>query len=145
MTPRYIKIALTALVLGGAFSLMLWSTLREGTEYFKNVDEVVASQQQWQGKRVQLHGYVVPGTWVQRPNTLDYKFKVQNNPARGSAMAGGVIDASYTGLLPDTFKDEAEVVLKGQFGPDGFHVEKNGVMAKCPSKYQAAEKAAAGF
>jgi cytochrome c-type biogenesis protein CcmE len=142
MTHRYIKIAATVLVLGGAFSTMLWSTLREGTEYFKNVDEVIADQHAWQGKRVQLHGYVVPGTWVQKPHTLDYKFKVQNNPARGSTP-GGVVEASYTGLLPDTFKDEAEVVLKGQFGPDGFRVEKDGVMAKCPSKYQAAEKSAA--
>jgi cytochrome c-type biogenesis protein CcmE len=142
MTHRYIKIALTVLVLGGAFSGMLWSTLREGTEYFKTVDEAIADPQALSGKRVQLHGYVVPGTWVQRPNSLDYKFKVQNNPARG-ATPGGVVEASYTGLLPDTFKDEAEVVLKGQFGPNGFKVDKDGVMAKCPSKYQAAEKSAA--
>jgi len=54
-----------------------------------------------------------------------------------------VLEASYTGLLPDTFKDEAEVVLKGKFGPTGqFHVEKDGVMAKCPSKYEAQEKSA---
>jgi cytochrome c-type biogenesis protein CcmE len=141
MPHRYIKIGLTVLVLGLAFSGMLWSTLREGTEYFKNVDEVINEQHAWQGKRVQLHGYVVPGTWVQRPNTLDYKFKVQNNPARGT-MPGGVVEASYTGLLPDTFKDEAEVVLKGSFGPNGFRVEKDGVMAKCPSKYEAASKSA---
>jgi cytochrome c-type biogenesis protein CcmE len=141
MTHRYIKIALTVLVLGGAFSGMLWSTLREGTEYFKNVDEVLADPHAVTGKRVQLHGYVVPGTWVQKPHTLEYKFKVQNNPARGTTP-GGVVEASYTGLLPDTFKDEAEVVLKGQLGPDGFRVEKDGVMAKCPSKYQAAEKSA---
>ena len=142
MTHRYIKIGVTVLVLGLAFSGMLWSTLREGTEYFKNVDEVIGKHQEWQTKRVQLHGYVVPGTWVQRPNTLDYKFKVQNNPARG-AMPGGVVEASYTGLLPDTFKDEAEVVLKGKFAPSGhFRVEKDGVMAKCPSKYEAAAKSA---
>ena len=140
MTHRYIKIGATVLVLGLAFSGMLWSTLREGTEYFKNVDEVIGQHQEWQGKRVQLHGYVVPGTWVQRPNTLDYKFKVQNNPARGTT-AGGVVEASYTGLLPDTFKDEAEVVLKGSFDPAGkFLVEKDGVLAKCPSKYEAAAK-----
>ena len=107
MTHRYIKIALTVLVLGGAFSGMLWSTLRDGTEYFKTVDEAIADPQALSGKRVQLHGYVVPGTWVQRPNSLDYKFKVQNNPARG-ATPGGVVEASYTGLLPDTFKDEDE-------------------------------------
>ena len=45
--------------------------------------------------------------------------------------------ASYTGILPDTFKDEAEVVLKGRLTTDGhFAVEPNGVMAKCPSKYE---------
>ena len=76
-----------------------------------------------------------------RPHTLDYRFKVQNNPARGTTP-GGVVDASYTGLLPDTFKDEAEVVLKGKLTPTGFKTDPNGVMAKCPSKYEAAEKSA---
>ncbi|MBI3491457.1 MAG: cytochrome c maturation protein CcmE [Acidobacteria bacterium] len=141
MTHRYIKIGATAVVLVGALAGLMWSTLREGTEYFKNIDEVVTNRPAWEGKRLQLHGYVVPGTWVQRPNSLDYKFKVQNNPAR-QTTSGGVVDASYTGILPDTFKDEAEVVLKGKFGPEGFHVEPNGVMAKCPSKYEAAAKSA---
>ena len=40
MTHRYIKIGATALVLVLAFAGMLWSTLREGTEYYKNLDEV---------------------------------------------------------------------------------------------------------
>jgi cytochrome c-type biogenesis protein CcmE len=142
MTHRYIKIGATVLVLGLALSGMMWSTLREGTEYFKQVDEVINNTHAWQGKRVRLKGYVVPGTWVQRPNTLDYKFKVQNNPARGSAP-GGIVEASYTGLLPDTFKDEAEVVLTGSFDETGhFKVVKDGVTAKCPSKYEAASKAA---
>jgi cytochrome c-type biogenesis protein CcmE len=47
-------------------------------------------------------------------------------------------------VVPDTFKDrpgeEAEVVLKGQLTPSGFHVDPNGVTAKCPSKYEAAKK-----
>ena len=142
MTQKYIKIAATVVVLVGALAGLLWSTLREGTEYFKNIDEVVSNRPAWEGKKLQLHGYVVPGTWVQRPNSLEYRFKVQNNPARQSSQ-GGVVDASYTGILPDTFKDEAEVVLKGKFGPEGFHVEPNGVMAKCPSKYEARKKAGA--
>jgi len=39
--------------------------------------------------------------------------------------------------VPDTFKGEAEVVLKGRLTPQGFHTDPNGVMAKCPSKYEA--------
>ena len=29
--------------------------------------------------------------------------------------------ASYTGIVPDTFKDDSEVVLTGTLTPDGFH------------------------
>lgn len=141
MSHRYIKIGVTALVLLLAFSALLWSTLREGTEYYKNVSEI-GQPAQWEGKKLQLHGYVVPGTWVQKPNTLEYRFKVQNDPPRAAGVPGQVIEASYTGILPDTFKDEAEVVLKGRLTSAGFQVEPNGVMAKCPSKYQAADKAA---
>jgi len=66
---------------------------------------------------------------------------VQNNPAR-DASQGHVVEASYTGIVPDTFKGEAEVVLRGKLTPTGFHTEPNGVTAKCPSKYEA--KSAAG-
>jgi cytochrome c-type biogenesis protein CcmE len=132
MTHRYIKIGLTALVLVLAFTGVLWSTLREGTEYYKHVDEVMTSPQDWQGKQLQLHGFVVPGSILRRPDSLDYRFKVQNK--------GSIVDASYTGVVPDTFKDDSEVVLKGRLTSQGFHTDPNGVMAKCPSKYEAAKK-----
>ncbi len=138
MTHRYIKIGITAVVLVLAFTGVLWSTLREGTEYYKHVDEVMASPQDWEGKQLQLHGFVVTNSILVKPDTLEYRFKVQSN--------GKVIDANYKGVVPDTFKDrpgeEAEVVLKGQLLTSGnFHVDPNGVMAKCPSKYEAAKKA----
>jgi cytochrome c-type biogenesis protein CcmE len=143
MTHRYIKIGATVLVLGLAFAGMFWSTLRNGTEYYKNLDEVITDQSAWHDKQLQLHGYVVPGSiFRSRQNALEWKFKVQNNPAR-AGESGGVMNASYVGIVPDTFKDEAEVVLKGKLGPDGFHVDPNGVMAKCPSKYEAASKSGA--
>jgi cytochrome c-type biogenesis protein CcmE len=136
MTHRYIKIGATVAVLMLAFTGLMYSTLREGTEYFKHVDEVMADPQAWEGKQLQLHGYVVPGSILKKPNTLEYKFKVQNNPARSNDQ-GNVVEASYTGIVPDTFKGEAEVVLKGRLTPQGFHTDPNGVMAKCPSKYEA--------
>jgi cytochrome c-type biogenesis protein CcmE len=136
MRHRYIKIGITAAVLVLAFAGMLWSTLRDGTEYYKHVDEVMATPQAWEGKRLQLHGFVVANSILVKPSTLEYKFKVQNN--------GKVVDATYQGLVPDTFKDrpgeEAEVVLKGQLTSAGFQVERDGITAKCPSKYEAAKK-----
>jgi cytochrome c-type biogenesis protein CcmE len=141
--PRILKVTLTVAVLASAFTALMWTTLREGTEYFKHVDEVMVNPQQWEGKSLQLHGYVVPGSIMVKPSTLEYKFKVQNNPAR-IGEAGHVVEASYKGVVPDTFKDEAEVVLRGKLTPQGFHTEPNGVVAKCPSKYEAKAAALAG-
>jgi cytochrome c-type biogenesis protein CcmE len=135
MTHRYIKLGATSVVLGLAFSGLLWSTLQSGTEYFKHVDEIASDRQAWEGRTMQLHGYVVPGSiYRAKDNQLKYIFKVQNNPARAEE-SGAVIDATYTGVVPDTFQAEAEVVLHGQLGPTGFHADN--VIAKCPSKYEA--------
>jgi cytochrome c-type biogenesis protein CcmE len=140
MTHRNIKIAVTAVVLASAFGFMMWTTLRDGAEYFKHVDEVVAQRTQLEGKKVQMHGYVIPGSRMTKPNTLEWRFKVQNNPIR-SGEPGHVMSVSYTGIVPDTFKDEAEVVLRGELTSDGgFHTDPNGVIAKCPSKYEAASQ-----
>jgi cytochrome c-type biogenesis protein CcmE len=131
MKAKSIKIAATAVVLVAAFSGLMYTSLSEGTEYYKMVDEVMADRNAWVGKRLQLHGYVVENSIFQKPDTLEYRFQVQNN--------GQVVRASYTGVMPDNFKDGSEVVLKGQLGPDGFAVAPNGVMAKCPSKYEASK------
>jgi cytochrome c-type biogenesis protein CcmE len=138
MKHRSIKIAVTAVVLTLAFSGLLWSTLQEGAEYFKHVDEVMVAPEQWEGKRINLHGFVVSDSILVNTNAQApiYKFKVQHN--------GRVVDATYTGVVPDTFKDtpgmEAEVVLKGRLTPDGFHTDPNGITAKCPSKYEEQKK-----
>jgi cytochrome c-type biogenesis protein CcmE len=98
----------------------------EATEYYKHVDEVMAQPDQWYGKKLQLHGFAKEIT--RKKSSLEYRFKVESN--------GQIVHATYTGVVPDTFKDDAEVVLKGTLSPDGFEVAPNGVMAKCPSKYE---------
>ena len=132
MNVKSIKIAATVSVLALALSGMMSTTLSEGTEYYKHVDEVMTDPSVWQGKPLQLHGYVVENSVFAKKSTLEYRFEVQSN--------GKVVRARYTGVVPDTFKGGAEVVLKGRLGPHGFDVERNGVMAKCPSKYEAEKK-----
>ena len=98
-----------------AFAGLLWSTLREGTEYYKHVDEVMASPQAWEGKPLQLHGFVVPGSILRQAATRSSTA----SRSRTTRSQTDVVDASYTGIVPDTFKDEAEVVLKGRLTPTG--------------------------
>ena len=129
MTHKALKITLTTLVLVVALGGLLYSTLSEGTEYYMHVEEVMANPGEWQGKNLQVHGYVVKDSILRKRDSLEYRFKVQSK--------GSVLDATYVGIVPDTFKDDSEVVLKGRLEDGGFRVSPNGVMAKCPSKYEA--------
>jgi cytochrome c-type biogenesis protein CcmE len=129
MKQKAVKIGITGLVLILALGGLLYSTLSEGTEFYKHVDEVMIDPGAWQGKNLQLHGFVVKDSIFRKRDSLEYRFKVQSK--------GAVVDATYTGIVPDTFKDESEVVLRGHLDAGLFHVAPNGVMAKCPSKYEA--------
>ena len=126
MKNKAVKIGLTSIVLAVAFGGLLYQTMGEATEYYKHVDEVIVNPEPWYGKKLQLHGFAKQVT--RKPNSLEYRFQVESN--------GEVVTATYKGVVPDTFKDDAEVVLKGTLSPDGFEVSPNGVMAKCPSKYE---------
>jgi cytochrome c-type biogenesis protein CcmE len=130
MSTKAAKIGVTSLVLAVAFGALLYTSLGESAEYYKHVDEVLASPQQWEGKNLQVHGYA--RNVARKPGTLEYRFTVEN--------AGKSMTAYYTGIAPDTFKDDAEVVLQGRLEKDGtYRVKENGLMAKCPSKYEPKE------
>jgi cytochrome c-type biogenesis protein CcmE len=131
MKARPIKIGATVTVIVLALAGLMYSTLQEGTAYYKHVDEVMAAPAAWQGKQLQLHGYVVDNSIQRKRDSLEYRFQIQSN--------GKIVQARYTGVVPDTFKNGSEVVLKGRLTPDGFDVDPNGVMAKCPSKYEPAK------
>ena len=131
MSHKAIKIGVTAAVLALAFAALLFTTLQDNLQYYKYVDEVASAQNEWQGKTIQVHGYVVPGTIRGTSDRLTWKFDLQRN--------GKAISATYSGPPPDTFKDDAEVVLTGQFTQQGFHATD--MTAKCPSKYEEAPPA----
>ena len=133
MSHKAIKIGLTALVLVTAFGALLFTTLQDNLQYYKYVDEVAAAPHEWQGKTLQVHGYVVAGSIGKVADSLDYRFDLQRN--------GKVMTAYYTGVVPDSFKDDAEVVLTGQFRDSGGEFTATDMTAKCPSKYEEAPPA----
>ena len=128
MSHKAAKIGVTTLVLATVFGVLLYTTLGESMQYYKYVDEVVGSQADWTGKKLQVHGYVVPGSIGKKRDALEYRFDIQRN--------GKTLRAFYNGITPDTFKDDSEVVLTGVLTKEGFIATD--MTAKCPSKYDAA-------
>jgi len=129
MSHKAAKIGATTLVLATVFGVLLYTTLGESMQYYKYVDEVMVSPEQWTGKKLQVHGYVVPGSIGKKRDRLEYQFDIQRN--------GKTLRAYYNGIVPDTFKNDSEVVLTGELTPNGFVA--NEMTAKCPSKYEEAQ------
>ena len=128
MSKKSTRAVISVAVLMTALTMVLYTTVSDGAQYYQHVDEIMASPEQWYGKDMQLHGYVVAESIETRPDSHDYRFKLMKGDH--------TVLASYTGIVPDTFKDGAEIVLTGQLGPQGFHATD--MTAKCPSKYEAA-------
>jgi cytochrome c-type biogenesis protein CcmE len=133
MPTKRLRAVVSVFVVGGALSLLLFSTMAESADYYKHVDEVMSNPAEWYDKAMNLHGFVVDGSIQKRQSSLDYRFQVKTGDA--------VVLAHYSGVVPDTFKDGAEVVLTGKLTPEGFKVKPGGVTAKCPSKYDPAQAA----
>jgi cytochrome c-type biogenesis protein CcmE len=130
-TRKIISGLVTLAVLVGGIAYLFASSAGEAFEYYKHVDEIMASPGQWEHKHVQMHGFVVPGSIMKRLDKdhqqVEYKFTVVN--------CGKQMEARYAGTVPDTFKDRAEVVLKGSLADGRFDARE--ISAKCPSKYSA--------
>ena len=56
----------------------------------------MAAPDQWYGKSLQLHGFVVKGSILRKRETLDYGSR--------SRATAPIVPATYRGIVPDTFK-----------------------------------------
>ena len=126
---RTVKIVLSLCVVLGAVGYMIVTSIQRGDAlvYYKHVDEVMSDVAAQKGRKLQLHGNVVQGSILNKPGTMSYLFALHKN--------GAWTDVVYEGLVPDTFKDCAEVVVLGGFsGARRFTAQT--ITAKCPSKYE---------
>ena len=120
-------------------ALVLVGMQDKGT-YSKDVDVLMAEKAKFIGKPVRVEGLLVHGSLVKREQPCEYRFVIEKN--------GVEVPVSYMGcVVPDTFRDvagtEIQVTVEGELKPDNSLVA-TAVLAKCPSKYEMKQKAAAG-
>jgi cytochrome c-type biogenesis protein CcmE len=129
MRAKKFRAVLSGVVLASSVALVLYTTVSKGAQAYATVDEVMVNPSEWYGKTMQLHGFVVDNSIEQRTSGAhEYRFKIKTGEH--------AVTATYAGIVPDTFKDGAELVLTGKLDANGFHATN--MTAKCPSKYEAA-------
>lgn len=135
MKPRHkraLAIACGLAALGVASALVL-NAFNSNLVFFFSPSQVAAKEAP-QGRSFRIGGLVEEGSIQRESQGLSIRFVVTDLAHK--------IPVTYTGLLPDLFKEGKGVVAQGKLGDDGvFRAEQ--VLAKHDENYMPPEAAAA--
>jgi cytochrome c-type biogenesis protein CcmE len=84
------------------------------------------------GRAYQLTGTVVAGSVHRVGSGLDFSV--------ADRVGGVAVPVSYTGSVPDPFREGREIIVTVQKQGTGFIGERDSLITKCPSKYTPAPK-----
>lgn len=116
-----------ALLVVGALGYLAISGANQNMVTYLTIPEVKAAPQTAAPSGVRVTGKVADGS-IDAKTPREVWFTV--------AGEADSLRACYRGVIPDTFKDGADVVLEGHMDPGG-HFAATTLLAKCPSKYEA--------
>jgi cytochrome c-type biogenesis protein CcmE len=127
MTPRQQRMTLVlgvvaAVALAGFLALRAF---QNNVMFYFDPTRVAAGEVK-PGQRFRLGGMVVKGTLVRTPGTMDVRFAVTDYRHE--------VAVSYTGVLPDLFKEGTGMVADGQLDASGRFIATQ-VLAKHDEKY----------
>jgi len=132
MTPRQRRLTLVLGILAGvsiAGALAL-TAFRQNVTFFFDPTQV-ASGQVPSGERFRLGGMVTKGSVQRAPGSMEVRFVVTDFKHD--------IPVSYTGVLPDLFREGQGVVAHGRMSGSTFVADE--VLAKHDEKYMPPEVA----
>lgn len=124
---RLIAVVLVVCLAVGAAGFLVYRAWQGSAIYYFTVTEIKAQGSSLYGKTVRVNGVVVPGSIVREEGSFLVTFTI--------AEGGETLSVTYNGVAPDTFKDDAEVVVEGRLSDSGVF-QADTLLAKCPSKYE---------
>jgi len=131
-TKRALAVLVALAALAGASALVL-NAFQSNLVFFFSPSQVVANEAPRE-RNFRIGGLVEEGSVQREADSLTIRFAVTDLAHK--------IPVTFTGLLPDLFKEGKGVVAQGKLGPDGiFHAEQ--VLAKHDENYMPPEAAEA--
>lgn len=131
------------IAVGAGVLLFVFNSGEDAVVYSYQVDEVKAQAADLGDRQLRVQGILVPGTLVRRDEPCEHRFMIQKQGVKNAEP----LKVQYAQcVVPDTFREvagvEVEVTAEGRLAEDG-HLEASKIFAKCPSKYEMREGAAA--
>jgi cytochrome c-type biogenesis protein CcmE len=85
------------------------------------------------GETYDLTGKVVPGTIERTDENLAFHISDRDG--------SDALPVTYTGTVPDPFRDGREVIVTGKLTDGTFVAQHDSLITKCPSKFEEEAKA----
>ena len=85
-----------------------------------------------EGRSYEVTGKVVSGSISHSGNQL--RFRIRDRDGTKS------VPVTYTGSVPDPFRDGREVIVSGELKQGTFVAERDSLVTKCPSKFTKDEQ-----
>ena len=133
MKPRQQRMLAVGLVVVGVAIAALFTlqALKDNMMFFVSVSDVVAGEYP-QGRNFRLGGLVLAGSVAREEDSLEMTFKVTDLRCE--------VPVSYTGVLPDLFREGQGVVAHGHLDDSGVFIADT-ILAKHDENYMAPEVA----
>lgn len=126
---RLYFVVLGVLAVGAAAALVL-TALKQDIVFFFSPSEIVEAKIPTEGRRIRLGGLVEEGSVTKDGAVV--KFRITDG--------AHAVAVTFSGLLPDLFREGQGVVTEGKMGPDGSFLASE-VLAKHDENYMPKEVA----
>lgn len=126
------RFLIVGMVVAVALGYLGFTAFQGASMYYLTVDELLARDEAAYGERVRLMGKVEDGSVERSSETNTLRFSVGDED-------GASLPVVYSGVVPDAFKQGADVVVEGSLERAGTF-EADSLLVKCPSKYEGASE-----
>ena len=131
MPKKNLRVLIGAFIILSSIGVLAYSGTQDNLVYYVTVSEFARSEATAPPHHgVRVTGLVRPGTIAVGADQRTVRFTMQDEK-----QPGVTLPVSYSGIIPDTFKEGRQVVVEGRLTDGVFNADV--LLAKCPSKYEA--------
>jgi cytochrome c-type biogenesis protein CcmE len=124
-SSKYLRFGVAVTVILMSLGYLAFTGIEQSKSYYVTIKEL-RTDTKMHSKRLRVAGNVQPGSIKRQGTRVEFTLVEE-------ALTLPVVYKG-TEAPPDTFKDESQALVEGQFGSDGIF-RANHLQAKCASKY----------
>jgi cytochrome c-type biogenesis protein CcmE len=127
MSRRRLQLIIGGIIIFGGIGGLIVYSFNQNLVYDHSVEEFL-SDASLRTSNCRVYGKVKPDSVERAASGLGVSFDVTDGRLS--------VPVVYTKEIPDTFKENGDVVVEGKLDPSG-RFQAHHLLAKCPSKYEA--------